>query len=128
MYTIGQHPCKILFLIKEHFSNYSETLRTVLQLFLNCLFAVFQDKCSCSVPEHVQELMKNILRTLKCLEIFFNSAKTNIEHFQSFQLEQMFLNCSWILSSTEEHFKKALIRTDVLELFLNPFKNKGGTC
>ena len=51
--------------------------------------------------------MKNILRTLKYLKMFFKSARTNIEQFQDFQLEQTFFNCSWILSSTnEECFKK----------------------
>ena len=53
------------------------------------------------------------------------SARTNIEQFQNFQLEQTFLNC---FCTNEEYFKKALIRTNVLELFLNPFKNKGRTC
>ena len=64
--------------------------------------------------------MKNILRTLICLEMFFKSARTNIGHFQNFQLEQKFLKCSWIFTNTnDKHLKNAL--TNVLKLFLNPF-------
>ena len=54
--------CEILFLIKQQFLNCSGTLKTVPKLFI------------CSVPEHVRELMKNILRILNCLEMFLKSA------------------------------------------------------
>ena len=61
--------------------------------------------------------MKNRLRTLKCLEMFFKSARTNIEWFQNVQLEKK--HSLTVLESFLVQMKNILRKLLSEQMFLN---------